>query len=173
MASGHLNKCKTCCKEQAKVYWEKNGLRARALKQALARDERLNPEEQRVRIKIKNAQRVKKWHAEHPDRIKANIARWAERHPERAAEMVRRRTMKRYAAKKNAKGTATTDQIRQRWLYYGNRCWMCGAPAEHTDHVIALARGGSDWPSNQRPACARCNLVKRDRDYRKFLAVTG
>lgn len=57
-------------------------------------------------------------------------------------------------------GTATVTQVQQRFAVWGNACWMCGAPAEHIDHVIAIARGGSGWPANLRPACARCNIRK-------------
>jgi 5-methylcytosine-specific restriction endonuclease McrA len=37
---------------------------------------------------------------------------------------------------------------------------MCGEPADQWDHVIALARGGTGWSSNLRPACARDNQSK-------------
>jgi len=47
-----------------------------------------------------------------------------------------------------------------RWNYFGGRCWMCFAVAREFDHVIPLSRGGTNWPSNLRPACAPCNLKK-------------
>jgi hypothetical protein len=37
---------------------------------------------------------------------------------------------------------------------------MCGNLADHMDHVKPLAAGGSQWPSNQRPACWPCNFRK-------------
>jgi 5-methylcytosine-specific restriction endonuclease McrA len=43
---------------------------------------------------------------------------------------------------------------------YGNTCAYCDAPAEHLDHVIALALGGADAAHNLLPACADCNLSK-------------
>lgn len=39
-------------------------------------------------------------------------------------------------------------------------CVYCGAPAEHMDHVIPKAQGGSDDPTNLVPACASCNIKK-------------
>lgn len=47
----------------------------------------------------------------------------------------------------------------------GRPCSICGQPimpgeAVHVDHVRALARGGSDDPSNLRTAHKRCNLSK-------------
>ncbi len=43
------------------------------------------------------------------------------------------------------------------------RCRACGEPAEHVDHVVPIARGGIDDPSNLEALCAACNLAKGDR----------
>jgi HNH endonuclease len=40
---------------------------------------------------------------------------------------------------------------------------MCGKPAAHMDHVKPLVKGGSNWASNQRPACWPCNRYKGQR----------
>jgi 5-methylcytosine-specific restriction endonuclease McrA len=45
------------------------------------------------------------------------------------------------------------------FAFYGARC-ECGAPAEHVDHVIPVADGGSHRLDNLRPTCAKCNLAK-------------
>jgi 5-methylcytosine-specific restriction endonuclease McrA len=65
--------------------------------------------------------------------------------------------MRRHARKLAAAGAATLEQIAARVAYYGWRCWMCRGIWEEIDHVLPLARGGSNWPSNLRPACAKCN----------------
>lgn len=57
-------------------------------------------------------------------------------------------------------GVCTPSQLVARINYYGNRCWICGVPADQTDHVKPLSAGGSNWPSNLRPACASCNARK-------------
>lgn len=54
----------------------------------------------------------------------------------------------------------TIEHIVARWEFYGSCCYLCGAPAEATDHVIPLARGGSHWPANLRPICNKCNSSK-------------
>lgn len=69
----------------------------------------------------------------------------------------------REANKRAAEGVATAEQIEARIAYYGGRCWMCGDSATQLDHVKPLAHGGSNWPANLRPACAPCNIRKRDR----------
>ena len=37
---------------------------------------------------------------------------------------------------------------------------MCGTEATAIDHVKPIARGGSNWPANLRPACTPCNSRK-------------
>lgn len=54
----------------------------------------------------------------------------------------------------------STERLIARWQYYGGMCWMCHGPADTIDHVIPLARGGSNIPANLRPACLRCNSRK-------------
>ena len=39
-------------------------------------------------------------------------------------------------------------------------CQLCGAAAEHIDHIRPVAAGGSDQPGNLRATCAECNLRK-------------
>jgi len=81
-------------------------------------------------------------------------------HYEANLEKYRANGAKRRARKNGADGQATAEQIAARWDYYGGQCYICGAPADATDHVIPLDKGGSNWPANLRPICKRCNSVK-------------
>lgn len=94
----------------------------------------------------------------HVERYRANARKWKRLNRQRATaiEAIRR------GRKRDAPGDATPSQIAARIDYYGGRCWMCGAPWEHIDHVKPLAKGGSNWPANLRPACGPCNLAKSD-----------
>lgn len=40
------------------------------------------------------------------------------------------------------------------------RCYVCAGPAEHLDHVVPLALGGSHVFENLRPICPSCNSSK-------------
>lgn len=39
-------------------------------------------------------------------------------------------------------------------------CRLCGARAEHVDHITRVADGGTDHAANLRATCARCNLTR-------------
>ena len=50
-------------------------------------------------------------------------------------------------------------------------CVYCGDPADTTDHVIPVSRGGTDLPANRVPACGRCNSSKRDLTLEEWIAT--
>lgn len=101
---------------------------------------------------------TRKWRSENTERARQSAALWKLNNRARATALELTRTRR----SRNAPGQATAAKILARWEYYGGKCWMCSAPAEHIDHVKPLAKGGSNWPANLRPACAPCNLRKRD-----------
>lgn len=54
----------------------------------------------------------------------------------------------------------TDAQMDQRMSMFGHKCWMCGGPFQHVDHVKPISKGGPHMLANIRPACAPCNLGK-------------
>jgi len=94
------------------------------------------------------------------DKANATRRRWYHRNLDSQREKARIQSQQRRAIKRAASGRASAKQIRARVAFYGWRCWMCREPWQHLDHVIPLIAGGSHWPANLRPACARCNLKK-------------
>jgi 5-methylcytosine-specific restriction endonuclease McrA len=90
-------------------------------------------------------ERQRGWRADHKDRMRAHVERWR-------------------ARRKGAPGyTYTTpDLLFSRWAMYGNRCYVCGKPAQATDHIIPLSEGGTHYPANLRPICGSCNSKKKN-----------
>lgn len=116
---------------------------------------------------------LKRWTAENRDHISAyhklkrieNPAPYRarnRRYQQKQSTKVRRRVnLRAYRARRaGAAGMSTIEQIQARWNYFGGLCWMCRRPATSMDHLIPLSRGGSNWPSNFRPACRKCNSSK-------------
>jgi len=163
LRDGRLNKAERDAlapirqKERMRRYLERHAERL-AYEKAVRRDNRLNPAEARAKYVVRKAWQRKQW---------------GERHPEQDAIYRHTQMRRRRGRKLGAAGKTSTRQLRARWDYYGGRCWMCGAVATETDHVIALAQGGSEWPANLRPACAPCNRRKNGKPLAEVLAATG
>jgi 5-methylcytosine-specific restriction endonuclease McrA len=68
-------------------------------------------------------------------------------------------------ARRRAGGGLTEAQfyaLLRRWKRQRRRCTYCPSLAASVDHVVPLARGGSNREGNLTPACLRCNHAKRD-----------
>jgi 5-methylcytosine-specific restriction endonuclease McrA len=62
-------------------------------------------------------------------------------------------------------------KIRQRILNRDGRvCFWCGLEADTIDHIVPVAKGGTDHDENLVSACRRCNYSKKDSMPVDFLA---
>ena len=168
-------------------------IRGRERAYKLANPERTKAKKKREWDKNREAYRVRAadYYQRNKESTKARAKRWSDANRDRINARIRERlaTDAEYATRKrayhrlyrqyrrglekNAPGTFTKEQIQARIDYYGGKCYLCGAPYEHLDHVIPLSRGGSNWPANIRPACARCNCSKKDKKLHEYLALTA
>jgi hypothetical protein len=124
---------------------------------------------------------AKGWHAEHPDRVKANhrksYAKHREEyrlkrqaHPQDEAEKSARRRVKISAA------ASDLAEVREYYHFVRDtprlRCYWCKAvvakPNRSVDHIIALANGGSHAVANLCCSCFRCNSSKQAKDPLEF-----
>jgi hypothetical protein len=96
------------------------------------------------------------------------------------ADKVRAATNAYRARKRKSIGYGYTKlkHIVWRWELWGNRCWVCGKPAEATDHVIPLNpsyrdKPGPHLPANFRPICKSCNSSKINKrpDFSKSVSL--
>lgn len=129
-----------------------------------------HPSEGVRRVKAREAKR--RWRLAHPEKMAAARAAWEAANPE-TRRRYRRERKKRdpvsnraYVRARKARQkkltvvSFTAEQLRQRIVFFGNRCWMCGAAADTIDHVKPLAKGGAHILCNLRPACTPCNTRK-------------
>lgn len=131
---------------------------------------------------------VRQWRVAHPERVleinhkaeakrqqdveheRARHRQWRANNPEK--DLVN--SLRRRARKMSARGTCSAEQAAARIAFYGGLCAYCRkAPHEHLDHVIALARGGTNWPANLRPSCQKCNNSKKDKPVLKWMREKG
>lgn len=122
----------------------------------------------------------KQYYAENRDILLKEKAEWRDKNRERYRETARRecrRNFLRYrwlsqvrrARVAGATGTHTNDEWFALCEYYKNKCLCCGTTDRLTqDHIVPIARGGSDYIDNIQPLCMTCNLKKGARtiDYR-------
>jgi 5-methylcytosine-specific restriction endonuclease McrA len=104
-----------------------------------------------------NVRRQRAYAQRNKAKLNEKVKRWQKANPFTSTANTQRARAKRARVPGNHSG----HQLRSRWEYYGGYCWICLlAKAQCVDHVIAMANGGSNWPSNIRPACKRCNDAK-------------
>lgn len=88
-----------------------------------------------------------------------SAARWKQQNPERVAAYHRTSRARRL----RAPGSHTGADVRAQYDRQNGLCYYCGEAVGgkyHVDHVIPLARGGSNSPDNLVIACPRCNQTK-------------
>ncbi len=105
-------------------------------------------------------EKYRTYYAENAETLRAN---WRARNavdPEPAREKRRRRRAREAAA--DTLPFLASDVV-AKLAYWGNKCWMCGAPATALDHVKPLLVGGPHILANFRPACTSCNSSKGGR----------
>lgn len=88
-------------------------------------------------------------------------------------------------ARETKRSPITAKVRRAVWEKYGGRCAYCGVPVHleldkvhrtnrmQVDHIIPVAKGGTNDPANLNPACGKCNWWKADIDlerYRQLIA---
>ena len=163
----------------AKAHPEKGIARTRRYQEAYP--ERLLAARKANKEKI--AARSKAYKQANPDKIRADTRKWHAAHPEvvknwRKAnpEAYRAQVQTRHARMANAEGRHTAEELKAMFQRQRGRCAYCSKSIRdgyHVDHIVPLARGGSNWITNISLACARCNLTKSAADPIEFAQRNG
>lgn len=103
------------------------------------------------------------YRAANREALNAQKAEYRAANPEKIAAHCRNRR----ARKRNAEGTHTATDVRAIFASQKGLCANCktklfksGANKYHVDHIMPLALGGSNWPSNLQCLCPTCNRSK-------------
>lgn len=114
----------------------------------------------------------KRRHHENIEKNRERCRRWNKQNPEKAQA----RTAVRRSRNLGAEGRYSAEDVSRIRVSQNDKCACCRARLGgrgHVDHIIPLARGGSNWPSNIQLLCAHCNLSKHDKDPVEFMRSQG
>jgi 5-methylcytosine-specific restriction endonuclease McrA len=114
----------------------------------------------------------KAYYAANPEKHRKRVKAWQTVNQDKCAE----RDRNRRARKAMAEGRCTSkdaDAIRAAQKDCCAYCRVKLRGAGHLDHIIALARGGSNWPRNMQWLCAPCNQSKHASDPIEFAQRKG
>jgi 5-methylcytosine-specific restriction endonuclease McrA len=71
-----------------------------------------------------------------------------------------------------AEGRFTAEDIKQIRIAQKGKCTVCGIAlafaGEHRDHIVPLAKRGTNWPSNIQLLCGACNMSKGTKSQTEF-----
>ncbi len=117
----------------------------------------------------KNLEKMRAYWRDYYQKNRERVAQYCQQNKERFAPRLRDTQHRRRARQRQASVVPfTMTALADRLSMYGDRCWMCGADADHVDHVIPISKGGPHVLANLRPACGPCNRRKGNRDWRLF-----
>ena len=138
------------------AYWQRNKAKHKAYYEA-----------NKKRIYERNQQ----WRKEHPDKWDAMQRKYRATEKGRAARRARVRIYESQVF--GAAGSYSVEALKARWDFWGGKCYLCSKEADTVDHVKPVARGGSNWPANLRPACRSCNSRKNDKTLAEYEQMYG
>lgn len=114
-----------------------------------------------------NIKRVNEWTKENPEKVRKNKKAWEQRNPEALVASAARRRAKQ----KSSQGSHNHHDIADIFKMQRGKCANCAADFPktgkhryHVDHIVAIANGGTNWPSNLQLLCPPCNRHKSAKD---------
>jgi 5-methylcytosine-specific restriction endonuclease McrA len=160
---GLQTRCKECAKQIAAEYHRNNREKVNARRHQYRLDhleyERERDRQRNIDDRIKRRAQHQQYYREHADHIKAYIKQWQQENPEK----IRAHRHRRRAQRANSDKHFTSDDIELQRKGQADNCWWCGKPMGKdwtVDHVVPLAKGGTNWPENIVLAHKSCNSSK-------------
>jgi len=103
------------------------------------------------------------------DKVRAGWKLWAAKNPGAVARYKKAKGALRRARLRGAGGSYSAADIqhilsRQKGQCAEPTCRVELGDVYHVDHIVPLARGGSNWPKNLQCLCRKCNIEKWAKD---------
>lgn len=115
--------------------------------------------EMRQRWNKKNPDYSRQYYLRDKDNVRKRKQRWYKENPDKAKAYAH----KRRALKLAAIGEFTKEDLQLAYHAQKGKCWHCSkhiGKKYHADHLIPLAKGGTNNPNNIVVSCAKCNSSK-------------
>jgi 5-methylcytosine-specific restriction endonuclease McrA len=183
---GYSGKCKQCVREYffankariAELHKEWNernrqSVNARQAKYRAADREKYREHGRRHYAKdpVPAREAAKAWRENNPERVADGHQRWVANNPAKILEYSRNRR----ARKRDAEGSHTANDIDRLWDLQRGLCAACRKRMSkyHVDHVVPLAKGGSNNWTNLQLLHPLCNQQKSAKDPIEFMQEQG
>lgn len=147
--------------EKSRIHEEKN----REKRKAQAR-------ERYAANKAHYQEKTRIWRKNNPEKVSEGHKKWVANNPEKAAAVYRAKR----ARKKNAAGSHTIEDIASIRDMQKDKCAICCTKLKgmgQIDHIMPLAKGGSDSRSNLQLLCSSCNAKKWAHDPIDYMQSLG
>jgi HNH endonuclease len=169
--------CCECTADRTDEWIKSNPTAAKVRQDCAKRFRQENPHYQAQWVsKNKEKQRAyaRNWYVKDPAKRVEVALSWKRENPEKARTHVRNWIARR----KNARGSHSTEEIlaileRQNWRCAEPTCGKSLRQRRHIDHVMPLAKGGSNDASNLQALCPTCNCRKSDKTPEEWARTHG
>lgn len=184
--AGHKNPIRSTktglCRECTRLYYQSNKEKINARTSERAKKNRAKIRESRRRkntdeVREKTKLYFREWRKKNRHRTAIYRQNWRKRN----RELTNVYTRNRRAALHQADGFFTIEDISKIYKMQHGKCAYCKAALRgqyEIDHIIALTKGGTNWPRNIQLLCSRtvgnaCNQSKNAKDAIDFARSLG
>lgn len=162
--------CKDCQAAKRRAYFAKH-------RESMLEQQRAYNRARRARERVEGINKDKDYYEKNKERLIRQAVEYNRRNKDQYLsrlrawrklnnEKVNVYTRNRRALMRKAGGFHTIDDVRRLFAEQNGRCVYCRSElgrSYHVDHIMPIARGGSNDPSNLQLLCRMCNLLKRDK----------
>ena len=107
---------------------------------------------------------------------RARVQRWVVENPDKARRLRQVQAQRRRARERNIAGSFTRRDLERLFKLQCGKCAYCRVKLgrkHHVDHIVPVAKGGTNDPSNLQLLCIPCNRKKAARDPLDFARLLG
>ena len=157
--------------------WRKNN--RDKVRESKRRYRETNPEKVRKQKQNDYAKNYEKYHERGHKRYWTNPEEYRERqryYNKTNPAMLKASNANRTARKYGAPGIIAEQDVCSKWHSQQHKCFYCGTKFDRLndaelDHIVAFAKGGTNFPSNICIACHDCNQSKRAKQLAAFCSL--